>query len=76
MRAAALFGLSYTAPDQWLTTGYDWDGSEYKAINTVHRDSRQYAILRDLTNLMDASPAANLPEISRCDVIISFRNHR
>ncbi len=76
VRAAALFGLSYTAPDQWLTTGYDWDGSEYKAINTVHRDSRQYAILRDLTNLMDASPAANLPEISRCDVIISFRNHR
>lgn len=76
VRASALFGLVYSAPDQWLTTDYDWNGSEYVSNRTVHRNSHQYGILRELTDLMNTNPAARQPQIVRCDVIRTFQNSR
>lgn len=76
VKAAALFGLVYTAPDQWAETRFLWEDTGSRTTFDVKRASRQYALLRTLHNHLQAHPQANLTEISRCDVLRQWQAHR
>ena len=75
VRAAALFGLAYCAPDEWMTESFDWYGGKYVRHVTLNPNSKQYAAYSALTALIAANPQLRASEISRCDIIRQFRCH-
>ena len=73
VRAAALFGLAYCAPDEWMTESFDWTGSEYVRHVAIHPNSKQYAAYSALNALVASDPQLRASVISRCDVLRQFR---
>ena len=75
VRAEALFGLVYVAPDRWMTETTDWTSPGFKTIVTVNTGSKQYSALAALNDMLKANPAAQTVEMSRCDVLRQWRKH-
>ena len=76
VKAKALFGLAFAAPDQWLTEATDWSTPGYPTVTTIHRNSRQYSYYKQLNDLLRANPSVRIPEISRCDVIKQWQKRK
>ena len=79
IKQASLYALAFIPRDSWCEIEYRWDSDlgEYDYIFTPLPQARQYQAIKELALFVRENPNNLMPEISRCDVLKTFRkmNH-
>lgn len=71
VRMKALFGLTYTAPDSWISWSYDYE-LRRMIINKIFDQSQKYCDYMALAQHCKQYPELVTPEISKCDLLKEF----